>query len=138
MQPPFFMKPTALPRHLWPVCRRVMLRQGAGMARDLLDQAEDLRLRVSRAELEDLERDALHELALAADTIPDAVADLRRLPPEMAVLLMQRTELGTQLGQMLRIMRTNAARRNTRPLVESAWRSLAEQVIAFVASTPQP
>lgn len=138
MQPRFAVKPTALPRHLWPVCRRVMLRQAAGMARDLLDQAEDLRLRVSRVELEDLERAALHELGAAADTIADADADLRRLPPETAVLLEQRAALGTQLGQMLRIMRTNAARRNTRPLVESAWRSLAEQVTAFIASAPQP
>ena len=132
------MKPVDLPRHLWPVCRRVMLRQAAAMARDMLDHADDLRLRVSRARLERIERGALHELAAAADTIAAAAADLRRLPPEMAVLLHERATLGTQLGQMFRIMRSHAARQNTRPLVESAWESLAQQLIAFIASAPQP
>jgi hypothetical protein len=132
------MKPTDLPRHLWPACRRVMLRQAAAMARDMLDHADDLRLRVSRTRLEHIERSALHELAAARDTVADAPADLRRLPPEMAVLLQQRTRLGVQLRQMFHIMRSRAARQNTRPLVESAWRSLAEQLVVFIASAPQP
>jgi hypothetical protein len=131
------MKPTELPQHLWPACRRVMLRHAAAMARDMLDHADDLRLRVSRTRLERIERSALHELA-AADTIADAEADLRRLPPEMAALLQQRATLGAQLRQMFHIMQSHAARQNTRPLVESAWRSLAEQLIAFIASAPQP
>ena len=132
------MTPTELPRHLWPACRRVMLRQAAAMARDMLDYADDLRLQVSRARLERIERSALHELADAADTIADAEADLRRLPPEMATLLQQRSKLGAQLRQMFHIMQRHAARQNTRPLVESAWRSLADQLVAFVASAPQP
>ena len=132
------MQPSELPRHLWPACRRVMLRQAAAMARDMLDHADDLDLEVRRAWVEQIERNALHELADAHDTVADADTDLRRLPPEMAALLQQRSTLGAQLGQMFRIMRSRAARHNTRPLVESAWRSLAEQLVAFIASAPQP
>ena len=132
------MKPSDLPPHLWPVCRRVMLRQAAAMARDMLDHADDLALQVSRTRVEEIERGALHELAAEGDTIADAEADLRQLPPGMAVLLQQRTALGAQLSQMFRIMRSHAARHNTRPLVESAWRSLAEQLVVFIASAPQP
>ena len=132
------MQPTELPRHLWPTCRRVMLRQAAAMARDMLDHADDLQLEVSRTRVEHIERSALHELAVAGDTVADADADLRRLPPEMAVLLQQRTALGAQLRQMFRIMQSHAARENTRPLVESAWRSLAEQLVVFIAAAPQP
>jgi hypothetical protein len=132
------MQPNELPRHLWPACRRVMLRQAAAMARDLLDHADDLQLAVSRTRVEDIERSALHELAAAGDTIAAAEADLRRLPPEIAVLLQQRTALRAQLRQMFHIMRSHAARDNSRPLVESAWRSLAEQLVVFIASAPQP
>jgi|SRR5690348_12474688 len=132
------MQPSDLPPHLWPACRRVMLRQAAAMARDLLDHADDLELQVSRTRVEEIERSALHELAADGDTIAAAEADLRQLPPGIAVLLQQRTALGAQLSQMFRIMRSHAARHNTRPLVESAWRSLAEQLVVFIASAPQP
>jgi len=132
------MKPTELSPHLWPACRRVMLRQAAAMARDLLDHADDLKLSVDRARIEHVERGALGELAAAVDTIENAVSDLRRLPPEMAALLQERAALGAQLRQMFRLMRSPAARRNTRPLVESAWESLAEQLLAFIASAPPP
>src|SRR5690348_1551274 len=70
-RPSLSMKPSELPRHLWPACRRVMLRQAAAMARDLLDHADDLQLEVSRARVEHIERSALHELAAAGDTIAD-------------------------------------------------------------------
>jgi hypothetical protein len=130
------MKPSELSPHLWPACRRVMLRQAAAMARDLLDHAEDLRLSVDRAKIERVERGALGELAAAADTIENAVADLRRLPPEMAAVLGERAALGAQLRRMLRLMRSPAARRNTRPLMERAWQSLADQLVAFIALAP--
>ncbi|HKW53157.1 MAG TPA: hypothetical protein VJO12_05650 [Stellaceae bacterium] len=132
------MKPTELPRHLWPACRRVMLRHAAAMARDLLDHADDLRLRVRRARIEHIERSALGELAAAGDTIADAAADMRRLPPEMAGVLHERAALAAQLRQMFRIMRTQSAQGNSRPLVEGAWESLAEQLVAFIASAPPP
>ena len=132
------MRPIELPRPLWPACRRVMLRQAAAMARDMLDHADDLALRVDRARLEHVERGALGELAADADTIAKAAADLRRLPPEMAVLLQERAALGAQLRHMFRIIRTQSAQRNSRPMVESAWQSLAEQLMAFIASAPPP
>jgi hypothetical protein len=132
------MKPTELPQHLWPACRRVMLRQAAAMARDLLDHADDLKLSVARARIEHVERGALGELAAGVDTIKNAASDLRRLPPEMAAVLRERAAVSAQLRQMFHLMRTHAAQRNTRPLVESAWRSLAEQLLAFIASAPPP
>jgi hypothetical protein len=132
------MKPTELPRHLWPACRRVMLRQAAAMARDMLDHADDLTLSVDRARIEHVERAALGELAAAADTIENAVSDLRRLPPEMAAVLQERAALCAQLRRMFRLMRRPAARRNTRPLVEGAWESLEQQLLVFIASAPPP
>ena len=132
------MKPTELPRYLWPVCRRVMLRQAAAMARDMLDHADDLKLRVNRARIEHVERGALGELAAGTDTIKNAVSDLRRLPPEMAAILQERAALSAQLRHMFDILRAQAALPSTRPLVQSAWESLAEQLLAFIASAPPP
>jgi hypothetical protein len=132
------MKPTELPRRLWPACRRVMLRQAAAMARDMLDHADDLALRIDRARVEHVERGTLGELAAGGDTIAQAAADMRRLPAEMAALLQERAALGAQLRQMFDIMRTQAAQANTRPLVEAAWNSLVEQLLVFIASAPPP
>ena len=42
------VKPTELLPHLRPACRRVMLRHTAALARDMLDYADDIRLRASK------------------------------------------------------------------------------------------
>ncbi len=130
------MKPTELPAHLWPACRRVMLRHAAALARDLLDHADDTGLRVNRRMLETIERRALGELAAGADTIEKAKADLRILPPEVLAGLQTRPKLRVQLRQMSEIMRAHAGGGNTRGLVESAWRSLAGHVASFMDAAP--
>jgi hypothetical protein len=80
----------------------------------------------------------LDELAAGADTMANAASDLRRLPLEMTALLEMRALLRTQLRRMFRLMRSHAARRNIRPLMESAWASLAEQLVVFIAKAPPP
>jgi hypothetical protein len=132
------MKPTELPAHLWPACRRVMLRQAAAMARDLVDLADDLDLNVARARIEHVEHAALGELAAGIDTIENAAGDLRSLPPELSAGRRERAAVGAQLRQMSLMMRVAATRQRIRPVVENAWESLARQLMVFMASAPPP
>ncbi len=130
------MKPTELPPHLWPPCRRVMLRHAAALAREMLDYAEDTGLRVNRATLESIEHRALEELAAGADTIEKAAADLRLMPSEIVASSQERSKFSAQLRQMFDRIRAAAARHNTRPLVEIAWLSLEERVVALMEAAP--
>lgn len=133
------MKPTELTPQLWPACRRVMLRHAAALARDMLDYADDTRLRVTPAMLESIEHSALGELAAAGDTIEKAAADMRLMPREIVAAVQKRPTFRAQLQQMSLIIRAGAARQNGRPLVESAWHSLGDHVAAlFMAAAPLP
>lgn len=132
------MKPTELPPHLWPACRRVMLRHAAALARDMLDYADNIRLTVNRATLESIEHRALGELAARADTIEKAAADTHLMPREIIAALQERSKFSAQLRQMSDIIRAHATQQNTRPLVESAWRSLAEHVATLMEAAPPP
>ncbi len=108
------MKPTELPPHLWPACRRVMLRHAASLARDMLDYAEDSRLRVNRATLESIEHRALGELAAGADTIEKAAADLRLMPPAIVASSQERSKFSVQLRTPSRLWKVLGARRACR------------------------
>ncbi len=112
-----------------------MLRRVAVLARDMLDRADDLGLSVSRLMLESIERRASAELG--ADTMEKARADLRALPPEIMASLQTRAKVRVQLRQMSDIIRSHSVQ-NGQALVESAWRSLAEQIVAMIDAAPPP